>query len=87
MLKEKIKERQVLRNKVLSSLYDYYFDNDGATYRTTKDELINAKEEKLAYDYLVDKGFITVDRMGNQYLNYRITSYGIDEFERIFLSE
>lgn len=87
MLNEKIKERQVLRNKVLSSLYDYYFDNDGATYRTTKDDFINAKEEKLAYDYLVDKGFITVERMGTHYLNYRITSYGIDEFERVFLSK
>lgn len=85
MLLEKIKERQALREKLLSALYDYYFNNNGAQYRTTRDELENAPEERLAYDYLIEKRLVEVEKQGNQLIHFRITAHGIDVFENEFL--
>jgi hypothetical protein len=87
MLKEKITERQLLREKVLSSLYDYYFDHNGVAFRMTKEELKDAPEERLSYDYLEQKGLIHVERQGIQNLLIRITVHGIDVFEQKFLTE
>ncbi len=87
MLKEKIIERQALREKVLSSLYDQHYMNNGAPYRTTRNELSDIPEERMAYDYLAGKGFIQVERQGNQNINIQITTLGIDVFEKNFLSQ
>jgi hypothetical protein len=87
MLKEEILERQALREKVLSSLYDYYFNHNGVQFIITKDELKDAPEERLVYDYLEQKGLIHVERQGNQKMLIRITVHGIELFEQKFLTE
>ncbi|CAM4011960.1 hypothetical protein [Mesobacillus zeae] len=86
MLKDKIIERRALREKVLSTLYDSYFNNNGAPYRLSMDDLIDAPEEKLAYNYLVRKGLVERSVKGGQIHAYMITAHGIDVVENEFLN-
>lgn len=82
-----IKERQELRKKLLFDLYDYYFNNNGAAFQTTRDELTANKEVDLAYQYLQSKGLINVERQGNQLFLIRPTALGIDYVESQKLNE
>lgn len=82
-----IKERQELRKKLLFDLYDYYFNNNGAVFRTTRDELTADTEAHLAYLYLQGKGLINVERQGNQFFLIRPTAIGIDYVESQKLNE
>jgi hypothetical protein len=82
-----IKERQELRKKLLFDLYDYYFNNSGAPFRTTRDELIADREVELAYQYLESKRLITIERQGNQLFLIKPTAIGIDYVESQILNE
>lgn len=63
------------------NLYEYYFTNSGAPYRTTREELASDKEIDLAYQYLISKGLMNVDRQGNQLFLFKPTALGIDYVE------
>lgn len=76
-----IQERQELRKNLLVDLYEFYFDNGGSLYGTTREELTKDKEIDLAYQYLNSKGLIDVERQGSQIFLLRPTSSGIDFVE------
>jgi hypothetical protein len=81
ILSQAILDRQILRNELLQDLYDYFFNNKGRSFRTSRDELEMEIEKGLAYDYLAEKGLITMSFPGGRQIEMRITAYGIDQIE------
>ncbi|MDF2803070.1 MAG: hypothetical protein K0S61_2973 [Anaerocolumna sp.] len=75
-------ERQELRKKLLKNLYDIYFEKGGGGigFENRRDLKLD-NETKLAYRYLIDKGFINEIEAGGNGVRYTISVYGIDFVE------
>ncbi|CRK80319.1 hypothetical protein [Neobacillus massiliamazoniensis] len=73
-----INERKQLRSQLMIELYNHYFESGGKSFHTTREELVEDREKDLAYNYLIEKGFISADRQGN----LRPTTNGIDYVEK-----
>lgn len=75
-------ERQKLRSDLLQGLHDVYFNENGTAKPYNKGDLNKDIEKKLAYEYLVQKGFAKqVLPLGGQKIAYIITASGIDVIE------
>jgi hypothetical protein len=76
-----INERKLFRRNLLIEIYTRYFDDDGRPIRLFKNEL--DMEKQLAFQYLVEKGFIKMERQGvTTYIT--LTVNGIDTVESNF---
>lgn len=75
-----IPERKELRENLLLSLYEDYFEKGGQHISFNKDELKSDRERDLALQYLLEKGFLAKNMMGN-YIQVSITARGIDYVE------
>lgn len=69
-----------LRKRILVEGYDHYFDNNGAAKILSREEINSDKEVALAYQYLIDKGLVSLEKMGNA-SHFKPTVYGIDTVE------
>ncbi|MDO3409327.1 hypothetical protein QWJ34_06100 [Saccharibacillus sp. CPCC 101409] len=73
--------RRELRREILGRLYDNWFELDGEPSVLSKEQLGEAKELKLAYRYLADKGLIRLHSVESGGYEISITIQGIDRVE------
>ncbi|PIC67274.1 hypothetical protein CSV71_05820 [Sporosarcina sp. P21c] len=76
----KANKRKMLRKMLLNELYDNHFDSEGKAKEVSKESLDS--ECALAYDYLRDRGYITLVSRGDGVIALKITASGIDSVER-----
>jgi len=74
-------ERKKLRNELLKDLHDHHFSKNGAPFRQSREKLRQDSEKKLAYDYLIEKGYAREEHQGLDNLLLSITTIGIDYIE------
>lgn len=67
-----------LADRLLQSLYEYHFANNGGSYTLPK-AMVNAEiSSKLAIEYLIEKEYATDTGQGTDNLVLAITPQGMD---------
>jgi len=79
-------QRKELRAQLLHELYEYYFEY-GRSKKIDLRELNEDIERKFAYQYLSDKGLISMQTVNGTLYQFKITADGIDYVERSPLVE
>lgn len=79
--KDKVETRKELRKNALLRLYNFYFENKGNAARVAFEDTEEGVEDRLAYLYLADLGFITVRGSQGLKLDAKITAHGINRVE------
>ena len=75
MLNEEVKQ---LSDRLLQSLYEYHFANNGGSYTLPK-AMVNADvNSKLAIEYLIEKEYAVDSGQGSDNLVLAITTQGMD---------
>ena len=67
-----------LSDKLLQSLYDYHFANNGAGYTLSKMILEADQNSKMAIEGLIENGYATDSGEGTDSLVLSITEKGMD---------
>ena len=78
--KDVIAARKELRKELLIELYESYFSNNSRIKTLSLSDISNS-EKHLAYEYLKGKGLITINKVGRDSLEMKITVTGIDIVE------
>lgn len=73
-------QRKELRTQLLHELYNYYFEF-GRSKKMALRELNDEIEKKFAYQYLSDKGLISMHNVNGTLYQFKITAEGIDYVE------
>lgn len=78
--KDVIAARKELRKELMVELYESYFSNNSRIKTLSLSDIINS-EKHLAYEYLKGKGLLTMNKVGRDTLEIKITVTGIDTVE------
>ncbi|AFL99506.1 hypothetical protein Desde_1074 [Desulfitobacterium dehalogenans ATCC 51507] len=76
-----IEERKTFRLKLLKELYNHHFKSNGTQKQLDKRDLAKEIEKQLAYEYLAEKGLITIKQSAGAQFSCKVTALGIDLIE------
>lgn len=82
---EQVQRRRDTRSTILQEVYQKFFTDRNGQYHAEGGLFRTDREYESAFDYLEDKGYITMKSSGGNDYNVVITAAGIDYVEQDIL--